>query len=200
MTYHIGQVFPPAQKPAEPFGHDRKVAWHCFVPKPTAADHAAGREFFRAHGMFAFYPSEERTRSIKGPRKRLTTEVPIVTGYLFAQCLRQPIWHVIKAEKWCVDVFRIGEHVVEFPYAVIRHLQGLTVDAERLRRAEDELRQQMLEAARPQAGKPARFVAGPFAGEVVTVETVTGQVAYFELMGKRIAADVASLRRVDPTT
>jgi len=197
MTYHIGQIIDPAPRQAKPFGAEMRPAWFCVHPKPSRSAHAAGREFFREFGMHAFYPSEERFRAGKGNRKRVAYEVPMVTGYLFAQCLREPLWHVIKQEDWCAGVFKIGETVINFPFAVIRHLQGLTVDAERLARANAELQRQMIEAAMPVAGQQACFVAGPFAGQVVTVESVTGQLAHFELMGKRIAADAGSLRRVD---
>lgn len=196
MSYHIGQILPPASQAPEPFGPSCEPAWYCVHPKPNITAHSDGREFFRGFNMFAFYPSEERFRVGKGDRKRTAYEAPMVTGYLFAQCLREPMWHIIKQEAWCAGVFKIGESVIKFPYAVIRHLQGLTVDAERLARANADLARQIMEASRPVEGQQACFVTGPFSGQTVTVETVQGQLAYFELMGKRIAADTTSLRRI----
>ena len=195
--YRIGQALPPADAPPAPFGARCQPAWYCITPKRTAAAHAEGREFFRRWNMHSFYPSEERTRQATGGRKRVTTEAPMVPGYLFAQCLQEPLWHVIKAEPWCAGVFKIGETVIRFPWPVIKHLQGMTVDAERLARAKAELRQQMLDASRPVEGKQARFVAGPFSGMIVTVSRVQGQIAHFEVFGKPIKADVDTLRKVE---
>jgi len=196
MTYHIGQILDPSPRQAEPFGAEMRMAWVCVHPKPSPKAHQLGRAFFREANFSVFYPSKERAVKGKGDRKRDAVEVPILPGYLFVQMQREPHWHVIKREKWFAGVFKIGETVIEFPYVVIRHLQGMTVDAERLARANAELQRQMIEAAMPVAGQQACFVAGPFAGQVVTVESVTGQLAHFEMMGKRIAADAISLRRV----
>ena len=128
--YQIGQSLPPPAPRAAPFGAECQPAWFCLTPRATAAAHKAGREFFSGYNMRAFYPSEERwTKRRDDKGRKVMAEVPIVTGYLWVQVLRAPLWHVIKTEKWCAGVFKIGDTVIEFPYAVIRHLQGLTVGA-----------------------------------------------------------------------
>ena len=195
MTYVIGQIIPPSdRRVADPFGPHCTPAWYCILPKPTTKQHVEGRQFFRSHNMHSFFPSEEQQRG--KPKDRRAVEVAIMPGYLFTQILRWPNWDVIRREDWCSGVFKIGETPVVFPYPIIRHLQGMTVEAEKLRRAQDELSLQMIEAARPQAGKPARFMSGPLQGVVVDVESVRETVAYFLMGDKRISADVASMARV----
>ena len=198
MTYIIGQIIPPSdRRVAAPFGPYCTPAWYCILPKPTSKQHIEGRDFFRDHNMHAFFPSEARTRT---NRKTVTVyEKAVMPGYLFAQVLRWPRWDVIKAERWCAGVFRVGENPVVFPYPIIRHLQGMTVEAERLRRAEDQLRENIVAAARPISGKPARFVSGPLQGLVVNVESVRETVAFFMMGDKRISADVAGMMIVDDT-
>jgi len=194
--YQLGQIVPaPSNAPLDPFGPICVPSWYCILPKPTTKQHIEGRDFFRAHNMHSFFPSEEHTRR---NRKSVTAyEKAVMPGYLFAQVLQWPRWDVIKAEKWCAGVFRVGENPVVFPYPIIRHLQGMTVESERLRRAEDALSASMMDAARPVAGKPARFVSGPLQGVVVDVESVREAVAFFMLGDKRISADVAGMTRLD---
>ncbi len=192
MTYTIGQIF-TATPPQPAFGADCKPVWHCIIPKPTPKAHEEGRAFFRAANMHAFYPSQERLTRAKKPLPR---EVPLLPGYLFAQCLRQPLWHIIKAERWCRDVFKVGDAPVVFPYHLIRHLQGMTVEAEKLERAKCQMAEDMRSAMCPIEGQAARFVSGPFAGHVVTVESIDGTVAMFDLLGKRVAADMRGMERL----
>ena len=192
MSYTIGQII-TATQPQPAFGADCKPVWHCIIPKPTPKAHEEGRAFFRAANMHAFYPSQERLTRAKKPMPR---EVPLLPGYLFAQCLRAPLWHVIKSERWCRDVFKVGDAPVAFPYQLIRHLQGMTVEAEKLERAKRQMADDMRSAMRPIEGQAARFVSGPFAGHVVTVESIDGAVAMFDLMGKRVAADLRGMERL----
>ena len=193
MTYQIGQIIRDTKPPPDPFGRDCAPAWYCIIPKPTPKAHEEGREFFRAVNMHSFYPSQERMTRAKKPAPR---EVPLVPGYLFAQCLRQPFWHVIKAERWCRDVFKVGEVPVAFPYQLIRHLQGMTVEAEKLEAAKRQMADDMRDAMCPIEGQAARFVSGPFEGHVVTVESIAGTVAQFDLLGKRVAADLRGMERL----
>ena len=193
MSYTIGQIISTPPSRLDPFGAACKPVWHCIIPKPTPKAHEEGRAFFRAANMHAFYPSQERLTRAKKPLPR---EVPLLPGYLFAQCLRAPLWHVIKSERWCRDVFKVGDAPVAFPYAMIRHLQGMTVEAEKLERAKCQMADDMRSAMRPIEGQAARFVSGPFEGHVVTVESIAGTVAQFDLLGKRVAADLRGMERL----
>ena len=93
-------------------------------------------------------------------------------------------------------MFKIGDVPVVFPYQLIRHLQGMTVEAEKLEAAKRQMAEDMRSAMRPIEGQSARFVSGPFAGHVVTVESIAGTVAQFDLMGKRVAADLRGMERL----
>lgn len=192
IRYHIGQELPPAAPPSY-FGERITPRWHCVITPPEAKHHAACRAFFRAENMFAFFPSEERSRESRG--RRYTREAPMVPGYVFAQCLREPLWHLWRDHDWFAGVFKIGVQPYSFAYAQIRHLQGLTVDAERLRRAQAAMQAEVDAAMRPVAGQPARFVAGPLAGSTVTPESIVGNEVLCEMFGIKIRADAASLRR-----
>jgi hypothetical protein len=73
---------------------------------------------------------------------------------------------------------------------VIKHLQGLTVEAERLEAARAEM-------ARVREGDTATILTGPLAGLVVEVGKITGREAWLNIpFGGRIKADVAGLQRI----
>jgi transcription antitermination factor NusG len=192
MQYQVGQQLPPASPPSY-FGDQITPRWHCVITPPEAKHHDACRAFFRAAGMFAFYPSEDRHRMTRG--RRYTSEAPIVPGYVFAQCLRDPLWHIWRHHDWFLRVFRIGEEPYSFAYAQIRHLQRLTVDAERLRRAQAAMQAEVDAASRPVAGMPAHIVAGPFKGSTVTPDSIIGNEALFEMFGIKMRADTSAMRR-----
>ena len=188
----IGDTLPPASPPRY-FGDEITPRWHCVITPPSPKFHTDCRQFLRDAGMYAFFPSEERVRVAHG--KAVTTEAPMLPGYVFAQFKREPRWYLWHRLKWFARVFRIGDRPYVFDYSQIRHLQGLTVDADRLREAQDAMQAAAIAAARPIAGQPARVISGPFAGQTVTPSSITADEAMFEIMGVKIRADTGILRR-----
>lgn len=192
MALRIGDCLPATQGPAY-YGQDIQPRWHCVVTPPGRTAHADCRAWIKASGMFAFFPSSEQTRMTRG--RRYTTEHPELPGYVFARFLREPMWHLWTNHRWFVRVFKIGETPYQFDYAQIRHLQGLTVDAERLRRAQDAMQAELDAATRPVANTPAMIVSGPLAGSTVTPQSIVGDEALFELFGMKIRAKLSTMRR-----
>ena len=189
----VGDPAPPAAAGPAYFSGEIEPRWHCVVTAPGTIAHADCRAFIRDAGMFAFFPSEERSRSRRG--RTYITEVPMVPGYVFAQFLRDPMWHLWPNHKWFLRVFKIGERPYNFAYAQIRHLQGLTVDAERLRSANAAMEAEIAAASRPVANAPAAIVAGPLSGNTVRVDAIDGDDAVFELFGMKVRASLSSMRR-----
>ena len=74
--------------------------------------------------------------------------------------------------------------------------QGSDQVVKLLEAAKRQMADDMRSAMRPIEGQAARFVSGPFAGHVVTVESIAGTVAQFDLMGKRVAADLRGMERL----
>ncbi|MDX8348557.1 hypothetical protein SLH49_11215 [Cognatiyoonia sp. IB215446] len=73
------------------------------------------------------------------------------------------------------------------PRNVIRHLQGLTVDAKALHEARAEI-------CRIKPGQRAKIAAGPLEGFAVDVTEVKNGIAWFDFVtGGKGKADVASL-------
>ena len=188
----IGDTLPTAAG-ASYFGRQIEPRWLCVVTSPGSSAHADCRAFIRANGMFAFYPSTERTTKRRG--RTYTAETPLAPGYVFAQFLAEPLWHVWSNHKWFHHVFRIGENPYAFDYAQIRHLQGMTVDAERLRRAQEAMQAELDAALRPVAGSPAKIVSGPLEGHTITPHAIVKDEAIFDLFGVRVRANLSTLRR-----
>lgn len=197
MEYHIGQQLPAAASLGY-FGRECQPRWNCVITRPGSAAHIDCRAFVRDQNMFAFYPSHEVTPKARRGRRMEPREVPLdgFAGYVFAQFLREPQWHLWGQHKWFIDVFKVGENPYDFRYVQIRHLQGMTVDAERLLRAQEQMRADIEAASRPVAGQPAVFVEGPFAGQTVHIAGVVGATAILELMGMKVTATTKSLRRI----
>lgn len=173
MTAHlrVGDTLPPAIVRGITSGPDLPAPiWHCLTVKSQGE--RACREFLRKRDIFAFYPSERHIRHQRG--KRIETERPIVTGHVYAQFRAQPQWDVLKrVHRIITGVYCIGGLPVPIHRDVIRHLQGLTVEAERLREAMAEMR-------RIKPGDHVRIAAGPLAGFAVDVREVFGQEAWVE--------------------
>ena len=189
---HIGDVLPASAAPSY-FGPDIQPRWHCVVTTPGRAAHAECRDFIKGSGMFAFYPATEKTRMTRG--RRYISEHPEIPGYVFAQFLREPMWHLWTNHRWFTRVFKIGETPYLFDYAQIRHLQGFTVEADRLRRAQDAMQAELDALVRPIADAPAMIVSGPLAGRTITPQSIVGDEALFELFGMKVRAKLSSMRR-----
>jgi transcription antitermination factor NusG len=187
MTYQVGDVIPAAHVRGIVSGPEFAApVWHGVIPPPQRDK--ACREFFRARDMYAFFPSERTVRHDRG--KRIETERPIVSGIVYVQFRAQPQWDILKRmHRIITGVYKIGEVPVPIHRDVIRHLQGLTVEAERLREAMAEMR-------RIKPGDHARIATGALAGWGVDVREVFGQDAWVEtLLGKRIKVAVSSLEK-----
>jgi transcription antitermination factor NusG len=185
--YHIGQIHPPAE-PRRGIVHGPEIApvWHALIVPPQKE--LAVREYLRARDIYAFFPSESRTRHIQG--RKITTERPIVTQHVYAQFRQAPQWDVMKrTHRLITGVFGIGNRPIAIPRDIIRHLQGLTVEAEKLREARAEM-------LRVRAGDQATITEGPLTGFVVNVEDVRGgEVIWETLTGIKGRGHVKTLER-----
>jgi transcriptional antiterminator NusG len=172
----------PAEIEAGPEG---PPTWHCVIVPPQGESKA--RAYFRAKGLFAFYPSETRVRHIRG--RKIETERPYIPGHLYVQFRKRPQWHILKARRIVSGIFCTGNVPVAIHPDVIRHLQGLTVEAQRLAEARAEM-------LRVREGDKATIISGALAGLVVDVGPITGDEAWLNLQfGGRIKASVKSLER-----
>jgi transcription antitermination factor NusG len=188
MTYHIGQTLPPAQVQNITAGPEHPPVWHC-VTVPRQCE-ARARAYFRARDVFAFYPSWNKARFNRFTGKRDEIERPHIPGMVYAQFRAAPQWHVLKARRIITGILCRAGQPVAIHRDVIRHLQGLTVEAERLEAARAEM-------ARVREGDTATILTGPLAGLVVEVGKITGREAWLNIpFGGRIKADVAGLQRM----
>jgi transcription antitermination factor NusG len=166
-------------------GEDGPPTWHCVIVHPQCE--AKARAYFRARDVFAFYPSETRTRHVRG--KKIETERPCIPGHLYVQFRKRPQWHVLKARRIIAGIFCTGNVPVAIHPTVIRHLQGLTVEAQRLAEARAEM-------LRVREGDKATIISGALAGLVVDVGQITGDEVWLNLQfGGRIKASIKSLER-----
>lgn len=186
MAYQIGQIHPPAVVRDITTGQETDPVWHCLIVAPQKE--RATREYFRARDIYAFYPSERFTRIIRGTKTE--TERPIISGHLYVQFRNLVNWDVLKVRRLIQGIYCRGNIPIEIPAPIIRHLQGLTVEAQRL----EEARREML---RVRPGDTAIIIAGPLAGLVVDVCEITGNEAWLNVkFGGRIKADTKALERV----
>jgi transcription antitermination factor NusG len=138
--------------------------------------------------VFAFYPSREKRWTVRGLTVR--REFPEVSGYVFAQFRQAPQWHILKEERRLITGVMGGSYPHPIPRDVIRHLQGLTVEAQKLEAA----RREML---RVREGDKAKITDGPFAGFVVDVREISGQDAVVDLpLTGKVKAALGSLERI----
>jgi len=186
MHYRIGQTFPSSADRG--LVNDTPIAptWFCLFTAPQRE--LATRAHLRANGVYAFFPSREKRWNVKG--RTVRREVPEVTGYVFAQFRHQPQWDVLKETRRLITGVLGGSHPYPIHREVIRHLQGLTVEAMAL----EEARREML---RVREGDKARIAEGPFKGFVVDVRHIVGDEAEVDLpLAGRVKASLKSLERV----
>lgn len=193
-AYQIGVVY-PLERPRGIFsGEEIRPTWYALTVPPNKEK--AARETLRAQGVYAFYPSEtKRYRNRFSPDKPIKVERPIVSSLVYAMFRHAPQWDVMKEQRRIITgVYSINGSPIAIPSDVIRHLQGMTVEAERLREAKADL-------LRIREGDRATIVSGPLAGFAVDVDSVAhGQVWFRFLTGGKGSADIGSLQREVPAT
>ena len=163
--------------------------WYCLFVQP--GKEMATREHLRANGVYAFYPSREKRYTARGRVYR--RELPEVTGYVFAQFRQEPQWDVLKERRRLITGVLGGSHPYPIHRDVIRHLQGLTVEAQRL----EEARREMM---RIREGDRAKITEGPFRDFIVDVRSVNGDDAEIDAIAfgrvNRVKIALSSLERV----
>lgn len=189
MTYQIGQIVPLDYPRGIVSGPQTEPTWHVLIVAP--GKERAVREYLRARDVYAFYPSEAKIRHVRG--LKIETERPIVARQVYAQFRQAPQWDVMQRQRRLITgVFCINGWPVTIPADIIRHLQGLTVEAERLRAARAEL-------LRVRPGDIAVIQDGPMKGFRVEVFDVKGGEAWFAfLSGGKGRASLHILERDVP--
>lgn len=188
--YHIGQTLPPAEpRRGIVWGPEIAPIWHALIVPPQKE--MAVREYLRARDIYAFFPSQTITRHQNG--RKIERECPIVTQHVYAQFRQAPQWDVMKrTHRLITNVYGINGKPMEIHRDIIRHLQGLTVEAERLREARAEM-------LRVRAGDKATITEGPLSGFIVNVEDVKdGEVWFSFITGGKGRASVKTLERTLP--
>ena len=185
-NYRIGQTFPAVTVRGIVSGPEMAPVWHALVVAPQRE--RATRDYLRNRDIYAFYPSEEVVRTHRG--KRLVKERPLVTQHVYAQFRAQPQWDVMqRVHRLITGVYARHGVPVEIHRDVIRHLQGLTVEADKLRAAK-------MEMLRVRVGDHARIISGPLSGFMVEVESIWGQDAWVSgLMGHKMRVAMNALER-----
>lgn len=189
QSWKIGDKVPAATVRGIVSGPEMPPVWHVLLVPPQRE--RAVRDHLRARDIFAFYPSEKSTRHING--RRVEQERPIVSQHVYAQFRHAPQWDVMKRVQRLISgvMCLAGQPVVVHP-SVIRHLQGLTVEAQQLAAARAEM-------IRIRPGDRASITSGPLAGFMVDVVDVANGEAIIDLMmGGRVKADIGILSRHPP--
>lgn len=184
-TYRLGDIHPAAavrdiitETPMPP-------TWHCLIVRPQSESKT--RAYFDAKGMASFYPSQNYTRHMRG--KKIQLERPLITQHVYVQFRSGVNWDVLKVRRLITGVYCRGNIPVAIPADVIKHLQGLTVEAERLKAARAEM-------LRVRPGDQARIISGPLSGLIVDVGEITGKEAWLTSFGGRVKANINSLERL----
>lgn len=189
MAFRIGEVVPVERGRGIVAGPLMQPVWYALLVPPGRE--RAVRAYFRANDIFAFYPSEPSIRHNRG--RRIEVERPIVARYVYAQFRQAPQWDILQRHRRLITgVICIGGVPVAIPPGIIRHLQGLTVEAQRLAEARAEL-------LRLRPGDRATITAGPLKGFAVEIADIKGGEAWFRfLTGGKGRADIATLERIVP--
>lgn len=161
--------FPPEKRRDIVTGPEHPPVWHVLLVPWNKM--LATREYLKHRGIFAFFPSEEKTFHIQG--KAIVREIPLVTGQVYAQFRQQANWDVMQARRLILGVYAINGRPVVIPPDSIRHLQGMTVAAERMRQARAEF-------LRINVGDSAKITQGPWTGHTIEVSGIRGGEAWFD--------------------
>jgi transcription antitermination factor NusG len=163
-------------------GPETSPTWHALTVPPQRE--RAAREFLRARDVYAFYPSEERTRFQRG--RKITTERPMIAGQVYARFTKPPQWDVMKEKmRLITGVYSLDGWPVEIPPIIIRRLQGMTVEAEKLREAREEL-------LRLRVGDKATVKDGPLGSFAVEITgTRNGRYLWRSLTGVMLGKPIS---------
>ena len=146
------------------------------------------REALKEWNVESFFPGRLVQRHRFG--KTWTVERAEVTGYVFAKFNRVPLADNMRERlKGFYGFVTTGGVIVTVPRQIIQRLHGLSVEAQELEAA----RQEMLKV---REGDTARFLTGALAGHTVEVQSI-GNVVTVLLNGRAIKTDLSSLERVD---
>lgn len=183
MGYEIGQVLPLDGGRGITAGPEQDPAWFALVVPPMKE--AATRDMLKRKGVHAFFPERDRKYHIRG--RRFVRKLPIVTGIVYARFTRAPQWDVLRYRRLIQGVFSSDGAPIEIPSEIIREVQGLAADLERLERAKAEM-------AKLRVGDRARVVRGPLEGYLVEVTAhENGRVWFETLTGIKIEANESFL-------
>ena len=141
------------------------------------------------------FPKEERTRFKNG--RKIVTEHATVTQLIYARFTSEPQWDVMKDRRIITGVICHNARPVSIHPDIIRQVQGLPTEAERIA----EAKRQMQEALyRVEPGDKAEILEGPLAGLVVEISAVQGKRIWWMPVGGGIKGEAShgSLRRVEP--
>ena len=193
MTYHIGQVLPPARSM---YGEEIAPTWYVLQTLPQKERNAQAW-LERSRGVIeAWYPTERAWRG--RPGKRTPYERAIAPRYLFTLFKFRPMWHLLfdaGRDKVSGVVSRFG---VPMPIGedAIARMQHLPKRLDALQRMAEAQREAERAATVPRVGDAAEFTQGPLAGYLVDVSKIHAGVAWWIMGGIEGQSNVADLRRV----
>lgn len=160
--------------------------WFGLITAPAGEARAANQ--LKAAGVSVLYPTQERTRHIRGQKRTFVS--PMIPRIVYAQFRYAPNWDVMRDRRVITGVFCRGDTPIEISADDVHAVMGLPTEAERI--AADRIA-----AAMPRAGEQAELAAGPFAGFRVDVTRVAfGQVWWEMVSGVKGRAPVDAVRRL----
>ena len=137
----------------------------------------------------AMYPNRWSRWTVRG--RKYKRKCAMVTGYVFIKVTQEPLWHVLKQREPILGVLSHGNQPIALPGAIIKSLQGLTVEAEELKKAKAEL-------MRIREGDKAKFTEGPLTGFTIEVTGVSDGLVRFLFPGSKVETkgSVTDMERV----
>ncbi|MBC7282622.1 transcription termination/antitermination NusG family protein [Hoeflea sp.] len=192
MTWRVGDTVSIERCRDIVSGPETAPEWYALIVQSQRM--ARLRDGLRGRGIYTFYPSEEvQRRDRRG--NAIMVERPYISGLIYSQFRQAPQWDVMKSRGLIYGVVSHGCYPVRIHPDVIRHLQGMTVEQERL----EEARREMM---RVREGDTAKVLTPtPLGDYMVEVTSITGGVAWFEYIcgDRRIpgSAPVDALERLN---
>lgn len=145
-------------------------AWYCLVT--ARQKEPAAVAWLGKRGVTAWFPTEERWRRIRGPRRKVPYQARLVPGYAFAWFPSVPRWHILFDSPYLRGVLCDAAGPIKLREAEIMAMKQVPeVLAERKRRE--------AEAKTIRPGDSVEVLAGPLAGNVFRVESVRGEALDF---------------------
>ncbi len=159
--------------------------WFALITAPQREKRASDR--LRNAGVEVRYPTVERTRHIRGQKRKFIH--PMISQIIYARFRYAPQWDVMKERRLITGVFARDGQPIELSQDDIARVMGLPTEAERLEAAR-------IEAMRPRVGEKAEILDGPLAGLMVDVTRVEfGRVWWAMVTGIKGDAPEKSIRR-----